>query len=62
MNTKELAELREAVANYMYSEGCSCCQDIQAHREHRKALAVLLKVPAHPKDPECYDFSPYRTK
>jgi hypothetical protein len=38
--------LREAVANYMQSEGCGCGDDA-AHREHAKQLARLLRVPAY---------------
>lgn len=55
-------ELREAVANYMQSEGCSCCRDVEAHKEHSKALADLLGVKAHKDQSDYYDFTPYRTK
>ena len=30
--------VREAVANYMRSEGCSCCQDWDEHRKNKKGL------------------------
>ena len=55
------AALRTAVADYMSSEGCSCCRDSEAHREHEKALGKLLKVKKY-SDGSGYDFSPYRTK
>jgi hypothetical protein len=51
-------EVRAAVADYMRSEGCSCCQDIEAHREHKKKLAELLDVPAY-ADGSGYDFSKF---
>lgn len=54
-------QLRQAVADYMRSEGCSCCQDIDAHREHKKRLAKLLNVPMY-SDKSGYDFSKFVTK
>lgn len=60
MNIDELKkELRTAVANYMWSEGCSCCQDVEAHKEHTKVLAELLDVDTY-DDGSGYDFSKYR--
>lgn len=56
-----LKEIRQAVADYMYSEGCSCCRSIDAHAEHEKTLAKLLKVPKY-KDRSGYDFARFRTK
>lgn len=47
MNDKLLSKLRTAVADYMCSEGCSCCRDIDAHKKHTKRLAKLLKVPKY---------------
>jgi len=55
------ADLRTAVADYMHSEGCSCCQDVGAHKEHEAKLAKLLNVPAY-SDNSGYDFSIFRTK
>ena len=43
-------EVREAVANYMYSEGCSCCRDDEAHELHSNKLAALLDVPRYDDD------------
>lgn len=65
LNGKQLREfkkaLREAVANYMYSEGCSCCRDIEKHKLHKEALAKLLGVKKYP-DGSGYDFNKFRTK
>jgi hypothetical protein len=52
--------MRTAVANYMASEGCSCCQGAD-HDAHKEALAKLLNVPKY-KDGSGYDFSRYRKK
>lgn len=60
MTEKDKAKLREAIANYMYSEGCSCCQDRDAHIEHTKVLAELLNVPMY-DDKSGYDFSKFRS-
>lgn len=54
-------QLRAALADYMYSEGCSCCQDIEAHKKHEDVLGKLLNVPKY-KDGSGYDFSKYRSK
>jgi hypothetical protein len=56
-----LAEIRKAFADYKYSEGCSCCQNTEAHAEAEKRLAKLLKVPMY-KDRSGYDFEKFRAK
>lgn len=48
-------KLRTAVANYMCSEGCSCCRDTDMHEKHEAVLAKLLDVPAY-DDNSGYDF------
>lgn len=53
--------LRVAVANYMRSEGCSCCRDCDAHVKHAETLAKLLRVPKYP-DGSGYNFSKYEDK
>lgn len=55
------AKIRRALADYMASEGCSCCQDSEAHREQEKVLAKLLRVPKY-KDGSGYNFPKFRTK
>ena len=56
-----LADLRRAVANYMGSEGCSCCENVDAHREHAAELARLLNVPMY-DDGSGYNFAKYRRR
>lgn len=60
MDKDELKALRQAVADYMFSEGCSCCRDSD-HDNHANRLGALLKVPRY-SDGSGYDFSKFRTK
>jgi len=55
-----LADIRQAVANYMRSEGCTCCQNIQEHKRHTEVLAKLLRVPMY-SDRSGYNFARFRT-
>jgi len=57
----DLKIIRRAVADYMVSEGCSCCENTEAHRKHAEALAKLLKVPMY-KDKSGYNFYKFQTK
>ena len=57
---KKLADIRRAVADYMRSEGCSCCRDDDAHEKHAKTLAKLLRVEKY-SDGSGYDFRKYST-
>jgi methionine aminopeptidase len=59
-NTK-LEAIRRAVADYMRSEGCGCCQNVEAHKKHEAALAGLLEVPSY-RDGSGYDFARFRSK
>lgn len=52
--------LRKAVADYMHSEGCSCCRDDEAHMVHEAKLADLLGVEPY-DDGSGYNFPAYRT-
>lgn len=61
MKTVEIKSIRQAIADYMASEGCSCCQNVVAHTEHKKRIAKLLRVPMY-KDKSGYNFSKFRTK
>lgn len=54
-------ELRQAVADYMRSEGCSCCQNIDDHKDHTERLANLLGVKKY-SDGSGYNFAKYRSK
>lgn len=55
-----IAIMRQAVADYMSSEGCDCCQDREKHSEHEATLAKLLDVPMY-SDESGYDFKRFRT-
>ena len=52
--------LRTALADYVASEGCSCCRDSEAHEEAARKLAVILGVPKF-KDGSGYDFWRFRS-
>lgn len=53
--------IRRAFANYMQSEGCSCCQNYDAHKEHKDILGKLLRVSKY-KDGSGYNFNKFATK
>ena len=57
MTNAERALLRAAVAQYMSSEGCSCCEGPD-HDEHKAVLAKLLHVPPY-GDGSGYNFGKY---
>lgn len=63
MRNKELAEfkkkMREAIANYMWSEGCSCCRS-DNHDDNAAVIAKLLGVKKY-KDGSGYDFPKHRS-
>lgn len=54
------ADVRTAVADYMRSEGCACCQNIEDHKDHKERLAELLDVPKYEDGSGC-DFGRYET-
>jgi len=57
--TDELkSKIRQAVADYMRSEGCSCCQNIEDHKESERILAGLLDVPMY-DDASGYNFNQF---
>jgi len=60
MTPEERAEIRRLIADYMRSEGCSCCRNIEAHEKHAEVLAKVLKVRKYP-DGSGYDFARYKT-
>lgn len=55
MLDKKLQSIRTAVADYMRTEGCSCCRDIEGHKEAERILAGLLEVPMY-NDGSGYQF------
>ncbi len=61
MKQKELLEeIRKALGDYIYSEGCSCCRDEEEHEKASKKLAELLDVPMY-EDKSGYDFYSFST-
>lgn len=54
-------EIRQAIADYVRSEGCGCCGDTNAHEEHKTRIAKMLNVKMY-SDKSGYDFSKYRTE
>lgn len=58
---KELMRLRQAVADYMASEGCGCCRSEDRHDEAKERLANLLGVPAY-SDGSGFDFAQFTTE
>lgn len=61
ISEQKILRIRRAVADYMASEGCGCCQDVEAHRIYEKRLAQLLDVPMY-DDKSGYNFSKFKTK
>ena len=55
-----VSEIREMIANYMRSEGCSCCRG-DRHAHNKNALAMALCVPKFDDD-SGYDFDKFATK
>ena len=53
--------IRQAIADYMGSEGCSCCRNIGDHNASKGILGKLLNVPMF-SDKSGYNFSKCSTK
>jgi hypothetical protein len=60
-NPRRICQVRQAFADYVNSEGCSCCRDDEAHRAAAERLAGFLRVPKF-KDGSGYDFGRYKSK
>ena len=56
---RERALIRAAVANYVSTEGCSCCESPH-HVEDKARLAKLLQVRQY-SDGSGYDFKRYES-
>jgi hypothetical protein len=54
-------KIRQALADYMRAEGCSCCRNIKDWENAQEELARLLNVPKYP-DGSGYDFSKFESK
>ncbi len=57
----DIKKIRRAVADYMFSEGCSCCSDYEQHQKDKAKLGKLLDAPMY-DDKSGYDFSKFRIK
>jgi hypothetical protein len=60
MTEETLKALRTAVADYIKSEGCDCCQNREAHEDAARRLAGLLNVPMY-SDASGYNFNRFAT-
>lgn len=58
--TKHEERIRAALADYIATEGCSCCEDTEGHERALKRLAELLNIPTYP-DGSGYDTSKFRS-
>lgn len=58
---KLIKEIRTAFADYVATEGCSCCRDIDGHKEAMDRLGKLLKMTKY-KDRSGYNYGKYKTK
>ncbi len=58
--TPNIKELRQAIADYIRSEGCGCCSDYEGHKTAKVRIAELLDVPMY-KDGSGYDFKQFET-
>ena len=56
-----IKQIRQALADYIRSEGCSCCQDREVHMKAAARLGKLLRVP-HYEDGSGYDFHGFAGK
>ena len=52
--------VREALADYISSEGCGCCQNRQKHDEAEARLAKFLHVPKY-SDGSGYEFIKFQS-
>lgn len=57
----KLQAIRQAFADYVRSEGCSCCRNTEAHEKAAALLAKLLHVPKF-KDGSGYDFTKFASE
>lgn len=56
-----LGKVRQAVADYMRSEGCSCCRNTSDHETNKARLGELLDVPKY-ADGSGYNFGKFESK
>jgi hypothetical protein len=56
----KIEKIRQAFGDYVRSEGCSCCQDVEGHEKAASTLAKLLGVDKY-EDDSGFDFYKYAT-
>ena len=56
-----LADIRQAVADYIATEGCSCCRDTDGHDKAMERLGKLIKMKKY-DDNSGFDYGRYRSK
>jgi hypothetical protein len=57
----DMEDVKEAFSLYVKSEGCSCCQDFEAHDAAKNELGKLLGFKRFDDD-SGYDFYPTKEK
>ena len=60
INNLEIKKIRQAIADYMASEGCGCCGNYDKHKRDAEVLGKLLKVPKF-KDGSGYQFYKFKS-
>ena len=60
MKYGDIAKIRTALADYMVSEGCSCCEG-ESHGDDKEKLAKMLAVPQY-DDGSGYDFYQFKSQ
>lgn len=55
-----LAEIRQAVADYIATEGCSCCRDIDGHEDAMERLGKLIRMKKY-DDGSGFDYVRYKS-
>lgn len=58
VKSEKIEQIRQAFADYRRAEGCSCCRDIEAHKEAENRLAELLQ-PTPYEDGSGFDWWKY---
>jgi hypothetical protein len=60
VHEEKLKAIRVAVANYVASEGCTCCQNIEEHEKAANQLGELLEFTPY-DDGSGYDFYEFKS-
>lgn len=54
-------QIKNAIADYVASEGCFCCENTEEHQKAKLRIAKLLRIPKY-DDGSGFDFGKYETK